>query len=94
MGQPDRMVNTIRLSAAELELESLPQRTLTLFIIFKRADRTPSLLQMLQLGSSFLFAAKGMATNYVMWWRYEEQEDFITTPLCTKIMLIGNKYCL
>ena len=58
MGQPDNMVNTIILSTYELELESLPQLTLTLFIIFRRVDRTPSLIQLLHLVSSSMMNSR------------------------------------
>ena len=78
----------VDLSNYELELESLPQLSLQLFIFFKRADRYPTWLQWLQLGSSFIFAAKGSATSYAMW-RYEEREEFVVKSLCNKIKETG-----
>ena len=83
----------VDLSNYELELESLPQLSLQLFIIFKRADRFPTWLQWIQLGSSFIFAAKGCATSYAMW-KYEVREEFIEKSLCDKMKEIGTAYNL
>ena len=55
----------VMMTTCEVELESLTQLALQMYIIFKRADRFPTLLQWLQIGSSFVTTSKGKAEEFL-----------------------------
>ena len=55
----------VALTTSEIELQSLTQLSLQLFVVFQRADRFPTYLQWLQIASSFVTTAKGKADEFI-----------------------------
>ena len=87
-GDPVSMGNSVLLSSMEVGNESLLQMCLQIFIIFRRADRDVALSQWVVVSSSFLMAARGEATSYVMT-GYDKETDFVAKGFCSKLKEIG-----
>ena len=88
-GDPVSMGNSVLLSSLEVEAESLLQMCLQIYIIFRRSDRVVTLSQWVVVSSSFLMAARGVATNYVMLGYGDKNEDFVAKGFCSKLKEIG-----
>ena len=88
-GDPVSMANSVTLSSLEVGAESLLQMCLQIFIIFRRADRDVALSQWVVVSSSFLMAARGVATRYVMQGYGDKSADFVAKGFCSKLKEIG-----
>ena len=65
----------VDLTTSEIELQSLTQLSLQLFVVFQRADRFPTFLQWLQIGSSFVTTAKGKADEFITFISGADEDD-------------------
>ena len=64
----------IQLSTAQVELQSLTQLALQMYIVYKRAGRFPTFYQWLTIGSSFVTISKGKMEEFITFIKVNDDE--------------------